>query len=251
MVWSFSRLSLYDDCPYAWYLKYIEKEPGEKNFYADNGKLMHEIFDMIAKGEMSLDDAPDYYIAKFEEIDSEIKDSIKNNVFSKCLTYLADFEGLKTLDYSVLKSEMKLRFHWDGYEFIGFVDLLLKDNKTGEIILVDHKSSDHFMKKDGVTPLKNSLHSFLSYKNQMYLYAYGLQVQEGIKVSKICWHHFKDDGTLTVIPYEEEEIEKVKEWAFDIIHRIEQDEEFEAKKSFMRCKSICDYRNECPYVEEY
>lgn len=35
MIWSFSRLHLYEVCPYAFYLKYILKMLGVSNFYAE------------------------------------------------------------------------------------------------------------------------------------------------------------------------------------------------------------------------
>lgn len=251
MTWSFSRLNLYDECPYAWYLKYIEKESGEQNFYAENGKIMHEIFEMIANHEISIEETPEYYLNAFEEIeDDNVKQSTKDGICEKCLDYLTSFNGLDEEKYDIIGVEMKLNFKIKNYKFVGFVDLLLRDKKTGKIILIDHKSSDHFMKKDGVTPLKSSIQSFLSYKKQMYLYAYGLKEQHSIDIETIVWHHFKDNGELTIIPFNDDELQESIDWALDVIKRIEKDDDFESNRTFMRCHRLCDFRNDCVYLEE-
>ena len=114
---------------------------------------------------------------------------------------------------------------------------------------MDHKQAPHFMKKDG-TPLKNQLDNFLTYRHQMYIYCKGLKDCLGIDVSKIVWHHFKDDGELTVIPFVQEEYEETLQWAVDTIEKIKKDKEFAENPSFVMCSSLCDYRNDCEYKEQ-
>jgi len=57
MVFSFSRLHLYEKCPYAFYKRYIEGEEGEGNFYADNGSILHDIFKRLLLKEITLNEA--------------------------------------------------------------------------------------------------------------------------------------------------------------------------------------------------
>ena len=35
MVWSYSRIKAFDDCPYRWYLKYIRHLHGKDMFFSD------------------------------------------------------------------------------------------------------------------------------------------------------------------------------------------------------------------------
>lgn len=38
MVWSYSRIKAFEDCPYRWYLKYIKKFHGKDMFFSSYGK---------------------------------------------------------------------------------------------------------------------------------------------------------------------------------------------------------------------
>ena len=68
MTWSFSRLHAWEQCPYAFYLKYIEKREGESNYYASNGKCMHEVFEAILTDKITLDECTQYYADNYELI---------------------------------------------------------------------------------------------------------------------------------------------------------------------------------------
>ena len=37
MVWSYSRIKAFEDCPYRWYLKYIKKFHGKDMFFSSYG----------------------------------------------------------------------------------------------------------------------------------------------------------------------------------------------------------------------
>lgn len=52
MTFSFSSLTLFEQCPYAWYLKYIECRDKASNCYADFGSYCHKILEMYAKEEL-------------------------------------------------------------------------------------------------------------------------------------------------------------------------------------------------------
>ena len=130
---------------------------------------------------------------------------------------------------------------------VGIADLILKRKSDGKIILVDHKSSGHFLKKDG-KPLKTMQESFEKYKHQMYMYADAMQKLMGITPDYIVWNHFLE-GTTTVIKYDQGDQEETLKWAEDIIERIYEDEEFNAKQSYVMCNMLCNYRELCEYKE--
>lgn len=249
MTFSFSRIHAYEQCPFSFYLKYIEGREGESNFYAANGKAMHEVFEEVLAEKIPIDDCTTAYAEKFDLICETEKQSIMDSTFEKCMDYLAEIELINKDKYKIIGVEMKLEFKVGKYRFVGYADLVVKDIETNEVILVDHKQAGHFLKKDG-TPLKNQLENFLAYKKQMYLYCKGLKDQFGIQVDKIVWHHFKDLGQTTVIPFVQEEQDETIEWAKKLISKIKKDKTFEHKDSYIMCKSLCDYRNDCEYLEE-
>lgn len=249
MTFSFSRIHSYEQCPFLFYLKYIEGREGESNFYAANGKAMHEVFEEVLTEKIPIDDCTISYADKFDLICETEKQSTMDSTYEKCMDYLAEIEPINKDKYEIIGVEMKLDFKVGKYKFVGYADLVVKDIETNEVILVDHKQAGHFLKKDG-TPLKNQLDNFLAYKKQMYLYCKGLKDQYGIQVDKIVWHHFKELGQVTIIPFVQEEQDETVEWAKKLIAKIKKDKKFEHRESYIMCKSLCDYRNDCEYLEE-
>ena len=249
MTWSFSRLHAWEQCPYAFYLKYIEQRDGESNYYAANGKCMHEVFEAILTNQIPLDECTQCYADKYDLICETTKQSTMDSTYEKCIDYLCTIDGIDLEKYEILGVELKLDFNIGKYKFVGYADLVVKNKESGEVILVDHKQATHFMKKDG-TPLKNQLENFLAYRHQMYIYCKGLKDYFGIDVNKIIWHHFKDNGELTIIPFEADEYEETLQWAANTIEKIKKDKKFLNKRSYVLCSSLCDYRNDCEYKNE-
>lgn len=248
MVWSFSRIKAYEDCPYAFYRHYVLSpgDPADSNFYAENGSLMHEVIARYLSGDSSLDDAVKEYSGRFDEIAYDVSEKIMENTYNKCMDYLCETDGLDRDRHDVLMVEQHIKFKIGKYKFQGFVDCVLKDKESGKIILLDHKSEDHFFKKDG-TVLKSKANSFMAYKKQMYIYCVGLKETFGINVDKIAWHHFKDGGKISAIDYSEDELNETVQWVFDTIGRIKKDKDFLPNKSYMMCYELCGYRNDCEY----
>ena len=51
MVWSYSRIKAFEDCPYRWYLKYIKRFHGKDMFFSSYGTFMHKLIELYHKGE--------------------------------------------------------------------------------------------------------------------------------------------------------------------------------------------------------
>lgn len=149
IVWSFSTLHMYELCPYSFYLYKIEEREGTSNFYAENGKVMHKIFQLLEEEKISLDEAPAKYLAFYNQIIDYTKMSTMDKIFDSCLDYLCICDDTFLKNYEVIWVERKLSFKIGSRNFIGFVDLLLRNKLTDDLILVDHKSSPSFFKKDG------------------------------------------------------------------------------------------------------
>lgn len=248
MVWSYSRLTAYEHCPFSWYRRYIEWEVGQGSFYADNGKAMHEVFDELVKGTVSFEDAPSLYLEKYEQIENSVKQEIMDKTFDACVNYLCNINENILDGYHVVGSEVKLEFKIGEYDFVGYIDLLLQDDEDN-LIVVDHKSSDPFLKKNG-EPYAKTKEQFENYIRQQCLYCIGIKEKLGEYPKKIVFHHFKNDGRLTIVPVKEELIDGSKAWALNVISQIYSDEKFEAMTKTGFCYRLCDYRYDCEYTKE-
>ena len=259
MKWSFSRVSTFESCKYNFFLQYIlprevrkEIYPPESNFWAENGSLVHDVLEKVFKGEISIGDANSYYIEHYDEIENKVKPATMNKTFEKCSDYLAEVDFSWLEHYEILGVEMKVDYELFGYKFLGFIDLLLKRKDNGKIILMDHKSSDYFFKKNGEVKA-NMKEKLESYKKQMYMYSNAVKEKFGVFPDVICWNHFKDGGKFSTIPFKQEEYEETMRWFLDSVHEIEQEEIFEPvdpEQNYFFCNNLCSFRNSCEYVCE-
>ena len=165
MIWSHSRVMAYVSCPYMFYLKYILEDEGqyiaEGNYYAEAGSYVHEILEKIFNNELSVDDASQYYVDNYDDnIFYKVKQSTMDNTFELCIDYLVNLNLDWLKDYKILGVEKELEINLEGYKFTGFIDLLLEHKDTGEIHVVDHKSSAYPFKKDGKSLLKKAEKDF-------------------------------------------------------------------------------------------
>lgn len=247
LVFSFSTLHQYDQCPYAFYQRKIDgSEINEGNFYSEAGSFIHDVNAQIIDGTLKIDHAIDYYIDNYENnVVYRVKQSTMEKKYNQGIDYLTAFDSEKLKNYEILGVEKEVHFEIDGYKFVGFIDLLLRNKQTGKILLVDHKSLDHFMKKDG-TPLKSQLQHYEAYSRQMYLYAKAVNEEFGEYPDRIVWNHFFDQQ-VTNIPFSMDDYEKALIWAVDTIRKIFKDTKFEPNQSFMMCRVLCGYRNSCCY----
>ncbi|MCD8289890.1 MAG: PD-(D/E)XK nuclease family protein [Prevotella sp.] len=250
MRWSYSRLECYTHCPYEFFLQYIVADDdiylSEGNYYAEVGSYVHEILEMIFNGKLSIDDAPEYYAEHYDEnVLYRASESTMNKNYEACANYFAevDFSWLK--DFEILGVEKECNFTLYGYDFIGYIDLLLRDKKDGRIVIVDHKSAAYPLKKDGGVK-KQSEKSFESYKRQMYLYSHAVYEMLGELPKEIWWNHFKE-GKFVKIPFSQEELKASTDWAIQTIHDIESNKDFEAIDDYFYCHNLCNFRHSCEY----
>ena len=250
IIWSFSPLHLYEQCPDAFYNKKITKdEINEGNFYSDSGSFIHKINADIFLNEKNLDEAINDYVNNYENnIFYKTKQSIMDKKYIQGIEYFLNFDLKKMKEYDIVGVEDKILFKIDKYSFISYIDLILKSKKNQELYLIDHKSLTHFLKKDG-KPLKNQLSNFKSYSNQMYLYCNAIYNKYNQFPTKIIWNHFFEQK-ITEIPFNKKDYENTINWAISTIEKIYADNQFDAKKDYMMCKVLCGYRNSCCYIND-
>lgn len=251
--WSYSRVSCFKQCKYEYYLNYILNDPerylAEGNYYAEVGSYVHEILAMIFRGELNKEEAAAYFIDHFDDnVFYQASQTSMDNAYNGCLSYFEN-EDFKWLDqYEILGVEKECRFKIKKYEFVGIIDLLLRDKQTGMLVILDHKSAQYPLKKDGITVKKNSEHSFESYKRQMYLYCHAVKEEYGEFPSSIIWNHFKDGGLLAKIPFSMDEYTDTIKWFENTIKEATKEREFEPSPDYFYCRNLCNFRNSCEYV---
>lgn len=253
-VWSYSRTTCFGRCKYEFYLGYVLRDedlyPSEGNYYAEVGSLVHETLEKIFKGELSEREAPMYFADNYiKSVCHKVKKSTMEKTYDSCVDYFltADFSWLEK--YEILGVELKQQFSIEGIDFVGYIDLLLRDKTDGRIVILDHKSAPYPFKRDG-TVKKSQEHGFESYKKQMYLYCNAIYQQFGEYPRAIAWNHFKDGGQIAVIPFRMDEYEKSIRWFVDTIKTAEQEILYEPSPEYFYCSVLCNYRSVCEYREE-
>lgn len=226
---------------------YLEKNDSEQNFYAAFGKFCHDVLEKVLKNEISTEESLQYYLDNYDEnvIAYDVAESTRDKYFYLGMSYFEtlDFEWLK--DYEILGIEKKCLFEIDGKSFIGYIDLLVRHKETGEIIVIDHKSSEYPIgKKGGI--LKKKIKDYDNYKKQLYLYGKAIINEYGVMPSGIWWNYFKEKQWLK-LPFIKEEYETSIIWAKDLISEIYEEENFLPNLEYFYCNNLCGFRNSCDY----
>lgn len=248
--YSFSTLHGYEECPYYFYLKKIEKnQDTKKNSYAEVGSYGHELLERIFTKKISPEEALEECSEEFEfRITEYMSEESLMKKYEALCQYLVNLDVDAFFDaYEVLGVEKQFKWKIDNIKLIGFADLILKRKSDGVIILVDHKSSGHFMKADGITPLKNQEENLMAYTHQMYLYADAMKKTMGFYPDKIVWNHFLDGGKKSIINFDDHELASTLDWVRALIKIIYEDDVFDCKQNYMMCHVLCDYRDSCEY----
>jgi len=239
-VWSYSRLTLYEQCPYAFALKYIYGEPNEQtNFYAGFGSYMHRIHELFYTGVLKQEDLVQYYIEHFDEVGPH---KGRSKYFVEGLNY---FEGgIKVVPSSIVGVEKRINFKVGDYDFTGIIDLLY-ENEDGTLTICDHKSHPLQPRSNRKKPTASD-RELDSYLKQLYLYSHGVR-QLGLgDVGVLQFNCFRIAKTLDNIRLEEKEEEAV-EWAVKTIHDVENASTFYPSEDWFYCHNLCDHRQVCEY----
>lgn len=251
MVWSYSRLTTFARCKYEFYLKYIVADDteylAEQNYYAELGGYVHEILAMIFDGKLSIDEASQYFVDNYDSnVFYKTKQSTMDKNFENCANYFSEVDFSWLNDYEILGVEKEVKFTINKYDFIGYIDLLLRDKRDGRIVLIDNKSSEYPFRKDGKVKAK-LVDTFDKYKKQMYLYCYAIEKEYGEFPKEITWNHFQEGGKFAIIPFSKEEYDESIKWFIDNVKIIEKEKDYEPSEDYFYCHNLCDFRNSCEY----
>ncbi|MEK4715254.1 AAA family ATPase [Sporosarcina sp. FSL K6-5500] len=160
--YSYSRVSLFEDCPYHFKLKYIDKLTELPKLEADNALIIGNAMHLGI--ETDVETALEQYYNAFPVMtDAIIEEAMKMEILiPKVKEYLeTNFEGFKFIH------EYKI----DHPNYVGYVDLILKA-PDGTCMVMDFKYSNH---------IKNYLDS-----GQLHIYKDYLE-QDGFNIKKLAY----------------------------------------------------------------
>ena len=215
------------------------KKNGEDNIFASYGILVHSILERYAKGELQKKDLVDEFKNSFElEISEPIMmygRDLTESYLEKGIIFFSNFEGFWGLN--PIEAEHRFEVPLGHSTFVGVIDLIAT-NDTDDIIIIDHKSSSKFSKKE----LKEK-------SKQLYLYATEVYEKYGKFPKELWFNHFKNDY-IEKIKFNIEDYRESVNWALDTIDKIESCLEFNPNNSDkFYCGYLCDYRNNCEHKE--
>lgn len=245
-TWSFSRINSFSGgCKKEWKEHYIDCEDLIDSFDGQCGGITHKTLEKYFKGELSEFDLYTYFEENYpKEVTYPCPYPSGDSKYPKILNYFENF-SFDHNKYEVLgvEKEIKIKLR-DKYDVVGYIDLLLKNKETGEIILCDHKTSTIKVLKNGNISKTDAEH-FLAFKRQQYLYSYAV-LQEYKRVDILEWNMVKD-GTMIKIPWSKEEMDEVLDWAYNTIVAIEKENEYPTNPDYYYCHNLCSVRENCPY----
>jgi len=247
---SYSAISTYNTCPYAYKLNYIDSMPRINNFFAEYGLLVHECFEKFFGGEMEPYELSGYYEEEFNK-----RVVTAPPIFLSNLDYKYRVQGKAFFDsfsfdksaYDILILEDKIDFKVKGIKLVAKPDLVLKEIETGKIIQYDYKTSTPFRidKYTGKEIADNS--KLKGYYKQMFIYAYALRHKMKMPLEKtiLLFTRLKKEVEL---PCSIEKEDEAIAWMIEGVKKIRADEEFlfDNSSSFF-CNNLCGVRESCEF----
>lgn len=244
MIWSFSKLETWLNCPYAFYLRYLSGQsiPHQGNAFSDYGNFAHHLLEQWAIGEIDAENLPFEWDAGYDKAINHYFPPYMKGYREKAYLLGADYFSLFSgFDgYEIVSAEETFNVDIGPYPFTGIVDLVLRDGKTGEFMVVDHKTK-------GESTMKKDLDLF---SRQLYIYAAHVKEKYGKSPDTLAFNMIKTSQLITQ-PFLPEKMEETIQWATDIIDEISMATDFAEKPTPHFCRYICDVRSGCPHVPIY
>lgn len=258
--WSFSRASCYDNCPKCYELCYVRKVDKRDNAFAEWGSLIHSCLEKYFNGELELYELSDYYNDSYSEfVDCEFPynaySNLGENYKASGEEYLDNFDGVDEELYDIIGVEQEFHITVEDIPFQGYIDLILRDKKDGEIIIIDHKSASSLKGK-----------KLAEYTRQLYLYSEYIYQEYNQYPKLLVFNQFRA-GTHTAIEFNKEDFDSAVLWLKNIVDSATSDESFpdkisvdfayahkdisDFKRNDFYCNNLCSARAHCDRSSEY
>lgn len=244
MQWSYSRVRLFDDCPYAWYLKYVYKAPQkQQRFFSSYGSFVHALLEQFLTGKADRDALIAKYLTGFDAAVGEAPNrKIYESYFRSGLRYL---RSITPPDLEILDVEHKVSFELNGLHFVGFIDVLGKTDSG--LVIIDHKSRTLKPRSNRKKPTKSD-EELDEYLQQLYLYAAAVHQECGEFPSQLWFNCFRVPVVIKE-GFDSQKYEQTLQNITEKVRKITQTTEFTPRWEYFKCNHLCDMCDECEYHE--
>ena len=249
MVWSYSRVEIFEDCPYRWFLTYIHspKLEKERKFYAEYGLFMHEILEMFYRGDIDKHQALIKYFTEYKErtdVGGRPNEKTLYKYFQVGKEYI---QGLEMLPFEMVDVEKRINFDINGIKFVGVIDYLGK-TEDGEFVIVDNKSRDLKPRSKRKTPTAKDKELDIMLR-QLYIYAHAVKQVYGVFPKYLCFNCFKN-GNFIKEEFDEEAYKEVIDWITCTLKDISEVDDFYPNREFFQCYYLCGMNEHCEYDQD-
>lgn len=236
--YSFSKLSSFNQCPWGWYMHYVEGSKGIGNAFSSYGLLIHSILERFTTGELNLWDLSDVFEWEFEvSVPEKFPPNkymvLRDSYYQQGIDFLSNFQGFP--ECKILNTESKFDFQIDDWMFNGVIDLVFEDPE-GKLIVQDYKSKAKFSSK----------REQAEYARQLYLYCLHVKEAHGRYPDILRFFMFRKD-VIVDIPFVESDLENAILWAKSSVADIRNCWDYSAKPDDFFCNNLCNQREICKF----
>ncbi len=249
-IYSHSRLSTFEQCPFKFKLRYIDKiiPEVEKSIEAHLGSAVHDTLEWLYNTIKQTKEIPgiekviEVYSEKWIESFTEDIQIVRKNLtskdyFNKGVSFLVDYYTKNhPFDDGTIECEKKilLNLHQDKpYKLQGFIDRLVKNPHTGKFEIHDYKTANTLPPREKI-------------ETDRQLALYSIAIKELYNTDEditLVWHYLAHNMKITS-NRTKEQLEQLKKETLELIEKIEKCENFPTKKSIL-C-DWCEYKTMCP-----
>lgn len=247
-IYSHSRLSTFEQCPYKFKLKYIDEiiPEIEQSIEAHLGKVVHETLEWLYK-QIKLNKIPTIHdtITHYSETwERKYKPTFvivrkhftAKDYFNKGVKFLLDYYlKNKPFDENTIEIEKRIIFDLDefgDYKIQGFIDRLTHNKESNQYAIHDYKTANNL-------PNKTKIET----DRQLPLYAIAIQKDYNTQNIQLIWHYLAFNRKI----YSQRTDQQLTQLQQQIINLIK---EIESTQHFLPCKSAlcnwCEYKTMCP-----
>lgn len=236
---SFSKLSSFHNCKYAYYLTYHRHLKGTTNCFSSYGLLIHSLMERFEKGELDLWNLVDTYEWEFESAVPEEFPSLKyckdmrKLYYEQGLEYLKQFKGYD--GKKILEVEAQFDYDIDDWVFNGIIDLVYED-ENGKLVIQDYKSKSAFKNKREQG----------EYARQLYLYSLYVKKKYGRYPDYLRFAMFRKN-TFVDIPFDPKGLEEAIFWAKDTVAQIRECWDYTPHCEEFYGQYLCNHRCYCEH----
>jgi putative RecB family exonuclease len=248
-IYSHSKLSTYEQCPFKYKIKYIDKVKPviEKTIEAHLGSAVHETLEWVynfvkenPENRLNLDEIIVKYIDTWQKDFSKDILVVKKNMtykdyFNKGIEFLSNYFYMHSpFRDGTIECEKRIEIELDENTMLqGFIDRLVHNIEKGHFEIHDYKTAN-------TLPTQEKMDK----DRQLALYSIAIKEIYGKDKEVILIWHYLAHNQKIISKRTNEQLEELKYETKQLIKKIENSMYFPTDKSIL-C-DWCEYREVCP-----